>query len=105
MKLSKKKKLEAKGWKIGSAEEFLNLSKDEAEFVQLKLNLARCLKEKRIRKKYSQVDLAKELKSSQSRIAKMENADPTVTMDLLIHSLLFLGTTRKELAMAIGSFP
>lgn len=103
MKKSKKKKLESKGWKVGSAGDFLGLSKEESEFVQMKLDLARFLKGKRLRKNFSQVDLAKQIKSSQSRVAKMERGDPSVSMDLLIHSLLTLGTTRKELARAIDA--
>ena len=103
MKNNKKKKLEATGWKIGSADDFLDLSKEESEFVNLKLVLSRYLKSKRLHKKYSQIDLAKFIKSSQSRVAKMENGDSSVTVDLLIHSLFALGTTRKELAKVIGS--
>jgi len=103
MKNAKKKKLESKGWKVGSAAEFLGLSREESEFVQMKLDLARFLKGKRLRKNFSQVDLAKHLKSSQSRVAKMERGDPSVSMDLLIHSLLSLGATRKELAKAINA--
>ena len=103
MKNNKKKKLEATGWKIGSADDFLDLSKEESEFVYLKLVLSRYLKSKRLNKKYSQIDLAKYIKSSQSRVAKMENGDSSVTVDLLIHSLFALGTTRKELAKVIGS--
>jgi DNA-binding XRE family transcriptional regulator len=105
MKLSKKKMLESKGWKIGSASNFLGLTKEESEYVQTKLALARILKSKRLTKKYSQNDLAKHIKSSQSRVAKMERGDPSVSMDLLIHSLFSLGATRKELAKAIDRFP
>lgn len=101
MKAKKVKKLEAHGWKIGSAVDFLDLTKEEAEFIRLKLALSRHLKTKRLGKKYSQIDLAQHIKSSQSRVAKMENGDPSVSVDLLIHSLLALGTTRKELAKVI----
>lgn len=103
MKNSKRKNLESKGWKVASVDEFLGLSKEESEFIELKLNLAHYLKTKRLNKKYSQEDLAKQIHSSQSRIAKMERGDPSVSVDLLIHSLLSLGTTRRELAKVIGS--
>ena len=103
MKNSKKEKLKATGWKIGCADDFLNLSKEESEFVNLKLMLSSYLKVKRLRKKFSQIELAKFVKSSQSRIAKMESGDPSVSVDLLIHSLFALGTTRKELAKVIGN--
>lgn len=103
MNHTKKKTLEACGWKIGSTTEFLGLSREEAAFIRLKLALAGYLKTKRLGKKFSQMDLAKQMKSSQSRIAKMEKGDPSVTVDLLIHSLLALGATRKDLAKVIGA--
>lgn len=103
MKKAKKQKLEANGWKVGSADDFLELSPEESEFIRVKLALAEFLKNKRLHKNYSQTDLAKYIKSSQSRVAKMEKGDPTVTIDLLVQSLLALGTTRKELAKVIGS--
>ena len=102
MKNDKKKRLESKGWRLGSAEEFLGLSHEESEFIRVKLALSRHLKLKRLRKNYSQTDLAQRIKSSQSRVAKMEQGDPSVSLDLLIHSLLALGTTRKELAKMIS---
>lgn len=102
MKNAKKKKLEAAGWKVGSADDFLGLSREEVEFVRLKLALSRYLKTKRLNKKSSQIELAKQIRSSQSRVAKMERGDPSVSVDLLIRSLLALGTTRKELARVIN---
>ena len=68
----------------------------------MKLALARKLRERRRRRHLSQTQLAKVLGSSQSRVAKMEAGDPTVSADLLIKSLLTLGSTRRELATAIG---
>lgn len=103
MKKQKRQRLQSKGWKVGSVDEFLGLSKEEADFIRLKLALARYLKAKRLQKKYSQRNLAQQIHSSQSRVAKMEKGDPSVSIDLLIHSLLILGTTRKELARIINS--
>lgn len=104
MKSVKKKKLAANGWQVGSADEFLNLSKEESEFIRLKLVLARHLKTKRLHKHYSQIGLAKRIQSSQSRVAKMEQGDPSVSLDLIVRSLLALGTTRQELAKVIIAF-
>ena len=103
MKDLKRKKLESRGWRVGSVSDFLNLSQEESEYLQTKLALASILKEKRIHKNYSQISFAKHIHSSQSRVAKMEQGDPSVSIDLLIHSLFSLGTTRKELARAIGT--
>jgi predicted transcriptional regulator len=51
----------------------------------------------------TQVALAKALQSSQSRVAKMEAGDPTVSLDLLVRSLLALGASNRDLAAIIAS--
>jgi len=102
MKAAKRKKLEASGWKIGSADEFLDLSPEEAAYIELKLSLSRSLKQRRSKKNMSQVEFAKLVKTSQSRVAKMEAGDPSVSIDLLIKSLLALGASPKDLAKAIS---
>jgi DNA-binding XRE family transcriptional regulator len=103
MQASKRKKLEKSGWKVGTVDEFLNLAPDEAAYIEMKVGLSRSLKERRLEKKLSQQDLAKMIKSSQSRIAKMEAGDPSVSIDLLVKSLLALGASRKELAKAMST--
>jgi len=102
MKVSKRKKLEAAGWKVGSAREFLGLSDEEAAFVELKLTLSASLKEYRTSQGLSQSELAKRLRSSQSRVAKMEASDPAVSVDLLIRALFAAGAKRKDIARAIA---
>lgn len=98
MNARKRTRLEAKGWRVGSAEEFLDLSEEEAAYVDLKLTFGENLKKRRQQKNYTQVELAKLLKSNQSRVAKMEAGDPSVSLDLLVKSLLVLGMTKKDLA-------
>lgn len=102
MDKKKEKALESKGYKIGSAEDFLGLSKEESEYIELKLLLSQALSEQRKQKKLTQIQLAKMLNSSQSRVAKMEKGDPTVSLDLLIKSLLAVGATKKSIAEAIN---
>ena len=102
MKTVKKKSLEAKGWKIGNSTEFLGLSSEEAAYVELKLALSKNLQEIRKEKNLTQEELARLLKSSQSRIAKMEAGDPTVSLDLLVRSLLALGASRKALSRILA---
>jgi len=102
MRKDKKARLEKAGWKIGTVSEFLGLSKAEEALVELKLMLSRGLKVRRARKRLTQAQLARLLKSSQSRVAKMEAGDPSVSIDLLIRSLLAMGATRKELAHVIA---
>ena len=103
MKKSKKERLEKAGWKVGTAKEFLELSDEEVALIEIKLALSRYLKDSRVKKKLTQDQLAKIIHSSQSRIAKMEAGDPSVSFDLLLKSLLSLGTSPKQLARVIGS--
>jgi DNA-binding XRE family transcriptional regulator len=99
----KKKSLEAKGWKVGGANEFLGLSPEESAYVELKLLLSKNLQRTRKDQHLTQHQLAKLTKSSQSRIAKMEAGDPSVSLDLLIRSLLVLGTSRRHLGKILAS--
>lgn len=94
----KRRRLETKGWKVGTAEEFLGLTAEEAAYVELKVRLAMGMRAWRQRRNLTQAELAKRLQSSQSRIAKMEAGDPSVSLDLLIRSLLTLGASRRELS-------
>jgi DNA-binding XRE family transcriptional regulator len=98
---AKRARLERKGWKVGSASDFLGLSAEESRFIELKLALSRRLRERREAQKITQVELAQRLNSSQSRIAKIEAGDPSVSLDLLTRSLFALGATSRDLARAI----
>lgn len=102
MKSSKRRKLEKAGWKVGSADEFLDLSPEESAYIKIKLALCDSVKDKRIEKHLSQVAFAKKIASSQSRVAKMEAGDPSVSIDLIMKSLLALGVSKKELAQVIA---
>ncbi len=102
MREEKKRRLEGKGWRVGGTTEFLGLSPEEAAYVELKLKLADGLRKRRRRRRLTQVELARKVRSSQSRVAKMEAGDPSVTLDLLIRSLLALGASNRELARIIG---
>ena len=102
MRESKRKKLVSKGWRIGSAKEFLGLSPEEATYIELRLKLADGLKMRRHSCGVTQTQLAQTLRSSQSRVAKMEAGDPTVSLDLLVKSLLALGASNRELAAIIA---
>ena len=103
MKKSKKERLEKAGWKVGTTKDFLELTDEEVAFIEMKLALSKYLKDSRVRKKLTQDQLAKIIHSSQSRIAKMEAGDPSVSFDLLVKSLLSLGTSPKQLARVIES--
>jgi DNA-binding XRE family transcriptional regulator len=98
----KKARLERKGWKIGDVAEFLDLTNEESAYIEMKLALSEKLRARRARVKMTQEELARLIRSSQSRVAKMEAGDPTVSIDLLVKSLLALGVSKKELGRAIS---
>ena len=103
MRKAKQERLKAKGWQIGSADDFLELTPEESAYVDLKLRLSDSLRKRRTQEKLSQKELAKLVKTSQSRVAKMEAGDPTVSLDLLIKTLLALGASDLDLADAIAA--
>lgn len=103
MRKQKKKRLETKGWKIGTVKEFLGLSNEESAYIELKIKLAAGLRQRRQQKGLSQLDLAAKLQSSQSRVAKMEAGDPSVSLDLLVRSLITLGASDRELSQIIAA--
>jgi ribosome-binding protein aMBF1 (putative translation factor) len=96
------RRLKSRGWKVGDTTEFLGLSEQEAALVELRLALSRSVRERRLKLGLSQVELASRLGSSQSRVAKLEAADATVSLDLLIRGLLALGASRREIGRALS---
>lgn len=102
MNTLRRKELEAKGWKYGGIEDFLDLSDEEVEYIELKIILSDMVKDFREKRGLTQITAAKILKSSQSRISKIETADPTVSIDLQIKSLLALGATKQDIGQKIG---
>jgi Helix-turn-helix len=103
VKATKKQRLEKAGWKVGTANEFLGLSSEEVAYIEMKLALSESLRKRRIKKRLSQVELAELIASSQSRVAKMEAADSSVSIDLMVKSLLAMGASPKEVANSIAS--
>ncbi len=102
MRSSKRKRLEAKGWKVGSTKDFLGLSSQEEAYIEIKLRLAEALRNQRMRRRMTQSDLAKAIKSSQSRVAKMEAGESSVSLDLLVRTLLAIGAPGKNLSRLLS---
>jgi transcriptional regulator with XRE-family HTH domain len=67
------------------------------------VKLAAGLRQRRQQQGLSQLELAAKLQSSQSRVAKMEAGDPSVSLDLLVRSLFTLGTSERELSQLIAT--
>lgn len=101
MNTFKKARLQGEGWAVGDAAEFLNLNPHEAQFVELKLALAAGVRQMREQRGMTQAALAEQLGSSQSRVAKMEAADRSVTVDLMMRSLLAIGASPGQIARLI----
>ena len=101
MNAAKRKKLEKAGWSVGSASDFLELSEAESTVVEIKIGLTKLLKDQRKRKRVTQIELAKRIGSSQSRIAKIESADRSVSIKLIVKSLVSLGASLNEIGGTI----
>ncbi len=103
MKKAKKAKLEKAGFVVGDTQEFLELSDAEMALVDVRVALAQALRRRRSQKlKISQAAFAKRVGSSQSRVAKMEAGDPSVSIDLLIRALLRSGSSAQEVGRVIS---
>ncbi len=98
---NKRQRLEETGWQVGTVAEFLELSPSESEMVEFKLALSRQFKSLRESQKLSQQALAEKMQSSQSRVAKIEAGDSSVTIDLILRGLFSMGATRQEIAKSM----
>ena len=101
MKQDKRRRLERAGWRVSNTTTFLGLTASEQRFIDLKLALATGLRQLREHRGLTQAALAKHLGSSQSRIAKLEAADASVSLDLMIRSLISVGAGPTEIAKII----
>lgn len=105
MKQTKPQRVKQKDWKIGSVSEFLGLSPEEETYIELRLALSRSVKERRNKKSLTQKQLATKIGSSQSRIAKLEAGNKSVSLDMLVRSLFALGASMEELSEIIAKAP
>lgn len=101
MKKAKRARLAAGGWRVGTAAQFLCLSAEESALVETKVTLSQALRRKRVVLGLTQHQLARRLNSSQSRVAKMEAADRSVSIDLLLRGLFALGATIGEIGRVL----
>ena len=97
MNKQKRKKLEEKGFRVGSAAEFLDLTPEEEAYIEIRLAVSNMIKTQRTKRGWTQAQLARAMSSSQSRIAKLEAGDPSTSLDLMIKTLLRLGISKKEI--------
>lgn len=105
MGLSKgrKAKLQKAGFKVGTVQEFLGLSDAEMMIIDMRIALGKRIRVVRERQQLTQSDLAKRIRSSQPRIAKIEAGEEGVSLDLMTKAALAVGMTRKQIAKAIAA--
>ena len=99
----KRENLKKRGWKVGTVQNFLELSDNEMRYIEYRVALGKMLRERRKAMGYSQSVLAKEIGSSQSRVAKMEVGDNSVSIDLILKSLFHIGISNKEIGDCVAS--
>ena len=105
MDKKRQQQLEEKGFRVGSAADFLELSPEEEAYIDIRLDISNMVKAQRAKRGWSQEQLARAIGSSQSRIAKLEGGDPGISMDLMIKALLRLGTSKKQIGKLLkGEF-
>lgn len=102
MERAKRKRLEEAGWKTGDAADFLGLSSEESAYLEIRLALAQALVRERKRLRVTQAQLAKRIHSSQSRVAKMETGDASVSIDLQVRTLLSMGISQNQVGRALA---
>lgn len=102
MESTRRRRLEAAGFRVGTTADFLELSPDEAALVEMKAALAGRVREWRTRAGITQAALARRLGSSQSRVAKLEAGDPSVSLELLVRASIAAGASRREVARVLG---
>jgi ribosome-binding protein aMBF1 (putative translation factor) len=96
MNKRKKQALEAAGFVFGDAKEFLKLTPEEQRLVELRVAVSRSIRKRREQQHLTQSDLAKRMKTSQPRIAKIESGSSGVSLDLMFRGLFALGGTMKD---------
>jgi hypothetical protein len=101
MNKTKRTRLDGAGWSVGCATDFLGLSPEEAALVETRLALSQAVRSRRIAHGLTQGELARRLKSSQSRVAKMEAGDKTISVDLLVRALFSLGAKPRDIGRAL----
>jgi ribosome-binding protein aMBF1 (putative translation factor) len=88
---AKRKKLEAAGWKVGDAADFLGMNDEERQLLEARIELARAIRSQRERAGLSQKQLAARIQSTQPRVAKIERAARDVSLDQLVRAFAAAG--------------
>ena len=91
MDTSKRKAIEAAGWKVGDAADLLGMSDEERQLLDARVQLALAVRRQRKASQMTQKELGARLKTTQPRIAKIERAAADVSLDQLVRALTAAG--------------
>jgi predicted XRE-type DNA-binding protein len=100
MNNAERQALEAARWVLGDAEDFLELTVEERHLVELRVAVSRAVRALRERQNLTQAQVARKLKTSQPRFAKIESGASEVSLDLMFRGLFALGGTLKDVRIA-----
>ena len=103
MKADRRKRLRAVGFRVGTMQEFLEISDEEMALIDLKVRMVEMPRKVRASLGMTQEGLAKWIGSSQSRVAKMEAGESDVSLDLICTALFALGISRREIGRTLSS--
>lgn len=103
MDMDKRKALEAAGFRLGDAADFLDLTEEERMLVELRVKLVEIIRRRREESNLSQKQVANRIKTSQSRFAKIEAAAPDVSLDQMFRALFAVGGDVRDLTMPMPS--
>jgi ribosome-binding protein aMBF1 (putative translation factor) len=98
----KQEALEAVGWKVGNAAEFLGLTEEEQQIIEFRLMVGRGVRRLRESHHLTQRQLAARIGSSQSRVAKIEAASSEVSLDLMLRGFFSAGGRLTDLIPPTG---
>jgi hypothetical protein len=95
---SKREAMEAAGWASGDAGDFLGLTDEERRLVELRLAVSRAVRRRRVDANLTQQQVAAKIRSSQSRVAKIEAGAADVPLDPMFSGLFAVGGGVDDLA-------
>ena len=91
MNLAKRKALQAAGWKVGDAADFLGMNDEERQLLDARVELALAVRRQRKARHMSQKEFGVKLRTSQPRVAKIERAATDVSLDQLVRAFTAAG--------------
>jgi hypothetical protein len=91
MNAARRKALEAAGWKVGDAAEFLEMSAEERQLLDARVSIALAIRRQREALDLTQKELGVRLKTTQPRVAKIERAASDVSLDQLVRAFTAAG--------------